>query len=144
MFGLATIGNGLPPVVLIHGSSNVPVVDNELGAERRAAVEAEEIPDVRQIVEDAVRTADRHPAVALRIPHSGETRREVVQASLADAATRILRVALEDHPHRRVLIDRTAHTRVELFDGEVIRMLLIVDVRQIRVPSQSEVDRHVR
>src|SRR5678815_127544 len=76
---------------IVEGS----VVDDELGAERRTAVEAEEVPDVRQVVEDAVRTADRHPAVAFRIPHGGEARREVVQAPLADAVTRVLRITLE-------------------------------------------------
>ena len=89
-------------------------------------------------VEHAGARANRHPAVAARIPRDAQPRRDVVLVGLDDAAADA-RIAREEQPFGR----RRRHLRLRARHERELAVSRIGE-RELQVVADAEVQRHAR
>ena len=99
---------------------------------------------MRQIVEPSVGHPQRLAPLALRIPDDADARREVPEIVPGDRLPRHPVVTREDEPCRSVGEDRTMEPGVETRAIEVRNLAWSAVSRQVRVPSEAGIQRHVR
>ncbi len=119
------------------------LVDLDRVAERRVQRMAAVLPQLRRVVIDAGRGANRLHVVAARIPREADARRELVH--LAERVARVGEpfVTHELHPRRRVAVDRAAPAREEPVHVEVAVELVVVAGGDVGLPAQAGVERQV-